>query len=541
MWWILPLACVRREPVVPDDTASLALAARVARTSLALRGVRPSLAELDAVASDPDTLPELVDGWLDAPGFGETVRELHDEAWGIRSDYSPVPASGTLAGVEMGRLKQSLFEAPLRLAEQIVVEDRPYTEIVTADRAWADEIVAAAWEGLDGYPDGATGWREVRWTDGRPAAGILSDSWLWVIYRSAGANWSRGRAAVTLRATVCEDLFTEDVPITSGIDLSDPAAVADAVRTDPSCTGCHATLDPVAASFPFRDYFVLQRSEFPIRMVAVDWEHRWETTIGVAPGWRGEAVGDLAGLGRAIARDPMFARCTARRFAAFLTRREPRDVPEDEIDGLVPILVERWSVRDLVTAIVATPPFTLPPSAPDGDLHEVGPEQLSRMLADLTGFVWEEDVRTPCCGAELGENPLGPVDLLRDGHHGHRVLAGGIDNPFQGSPVHTANPTYALVLRSVAPRAAAYAVDVAARGDPGLLDPAWIRGGPDPALRTELARVCRRVTSRTTDPEGAEVDDLLALFRELERGSGPLRAWTVVLAALLQSPGAVLY
>jgi hypothetical protein len=201
------------------------------------------------------------------------------------------------------------------------MEDRPYSELLTADWAMADEIVAAAWVGLEGYPQGELGWREVRWQDGRPLAGLLSDSLLWVVYRSAGANYHRGRAAVTLRAAVCLDLFVDEIPVEGGeVNFADPQEVTDAVRTDPACRGCHDVLDPVAAAFPFRDYFVLQRSTWPIPMMVPGGEEAWRSTLQVAPAWRGQPVDGLAGLGEALAADPAFADCTARRWAAYLTQ-----------------------------------------------------------------------------------------------------------------------------------------------------------------------------------------------------------------------------
>ena len=39
----------------------------------------------------------------------------------------------------------------------------------------ASQIVAAAWTGVEGYPEGGTGWHEVHWGNGRPGAQFVAD------------------------------------------------------------------------------------------------------------------------------------------------------------------------------------------------------------------------------------------------------------------------------------------------------------------------------------------------------------------------------
>ena len=64
----------------PSTTATyLTPTEHLARASLALRGIRPSLAELQAVAAEPDRIAALVDRYLESAEFGATIRDLHDE------------------------------------------------------------------------------------------------------------------------------------------------------------------------------------------------------------------------------------------------------------------------------------------------------------------------------------------------------------------------------------------------------------------------------------------------------------------------------
>jgi hypothetical protein len=66
--------------------------ARLVRIAMALRGVRPSEAELAAVDKDPDALADIVDAYLDAPEFGAIVRDLHNDALLVLADFGVPPA-----------------------------------------------------------------------------------------------------------------------------------------------------------------------------------------------------------------------------------------------------------------------------------------------------------------------------------------------------------------------------------------------------------------------------------------------------------------
>src|SRR5689334_14598148 len=77
----------------PDDSIQyLAPAAHLTRASLALRGRRPSVDELDAVEQDPRYVEAIVDYYLTTPEFGATVRELHAQSLLVDVDRVIYPA-----------------------------------------------------------------------------------------------------------------------------------------------------------------------------------------------------------------------------------------------------------------------------------------------------------------------------------------------------------------------------------------------------------------------------------------------------------------
>ena len=359
----------------------------LARASVAIRGVRPSIREIETVAASPDRLGEIVDGWFDDPGFGDTVRDMHGAQFLLRIDTRPhLEPVGPLSSYTQAEIIASLDEEALRLIERIVVEGRPYTEIVTADTTMADPIVSAA-HGPPHDPDGPE-WQETVWPDGRPAAGILSSTSLWQRHMSSNTNHHRTRASFVLSKLLC-------APFPAGSVVSDPT-LTDALREEPACAGCHDTLDPLSAAFAgFRDY-VLPRDNrnatergcppegahlcAPIAM--------WDPTLAPPPlppaALAGRPVADLADLGRAVADDPRFAACTARRFAAWLHATPEQDVPNDRVEALARTLVAAdFDVRQLVRAIVTDPAYAPSGSTPPMPMRG---GQLEAFVEDLTGL-----------------------------------------------------------------------------------------------------------------------------------------------------------
>src|ERR1700709_2783245 len=70
------------------------------RASMALRGVRPSVADLETVAADASQLPALVDRYLASPEFGATMKDLHNEVLLMRVEQTNMtfPAIDKLDG-----------------------------------------------------------------------------------------------------------------------------------------------------------------------------------------------------------------------------------------------------------------------------------------------------------------------------------------------------------------------------------------------------------------------------------------------------------
>ena len=537
-------ACAAEPEVAPaaPGVEMVSPVEHLVRASMALAGTRPSLEDLRAVEADPAALPGAIDRLLDTPAFGETIRDLHNDALLLRFDLQLLPHVGTLAerGYTRAEVNASVMEAPLRLIEQVVVADRPYTEIVTAGTTMADRIVADVW-GLP-YDDTKGGWQEVAWSDGRPAAGVLSSSALWLRHRSAGFNFHRERANLVSKALLCWDFLARDLPIDGSVDLADPKAVAHAVVANGDCASCHVTLDPLASYLStFRPFLLEQAVErYPIAMYFPDAADEWIDGTGRPPGYFGDMGGDVAALGRKIAADPRFSLCAARRFAGYFAGVDPFAIPLEELAPPQRTFVESgFSAKALARAVVLSDSFRASHARDEAGaaaLHgyrKARPEQLARLFDDLTGFSWEATLPFESEGAAFGT-----VDLARSDLFGFRSLAGGIDSYYVTTPARTMSTSASLFLRRYAARAAGHVVEAdfaVPAGERRLLRSVEPNVAEEASVRAQLVDLHLRLYGEVLEPSSGPITESWSVFRAVHARTGDVRhAWKTLLTAMLQ-------
>lgn len=500
------------------------------RMSLDLRGVLPSVDELDAVEADPALVADLRDTWLDDPLLEERLVHLLAERWHTRTDAFDIEHYDYgFEDHEAYAWYRSVGEEPLRLMARVVVEDRSWTEVVTADTTVANELLGAHWP-LD-YPEGETGWQEVAYTDGRPAAGVLATNGLWWRYSTSAFNQNRGRAAAMTRLLICEDVLSRPVSFADAPNLLSDEGTAEAIATEPACVSCHATLEPIAATlygfFPLEQYNVAEVDTYhPER------ELQGEADLGVTRAWYGTPVDGLGELGQVIAEDPRFARCAAESFAAALWRREVALDEQAHIDALRDELVlADGRIKPLLRAITQTPAYragSLSDDAPadlldrERTIRLLPPDVLRSSLEALTGFRWT----------------TGDVPLLDEDSDGVRILAGGVDGEEVQTPQEEPGLTWALVGAELAEGAAAHAVETElVAEEPGVQLFAGLtlddRPGDTPFDGT-LEQLIWQTTA--TRPDAQRLDELHQLWLAMEADAGAAEAWTALLTLLLRDP-----
>ena len=146
-----------------------------------------------------------------------------------------------------------LAKAPLKLVSSIVLAEKAYSEVLTADYIMVNPYTN------DIYQTGLTfsnsndedEWQQGRITDGYlngdiPHAGILTDIMWLARYPSTDTNRNRARARWAYYFFLGVDIEG------SAIRATDPAALMDTnnpTLNNPACTVCHIVMDPVAGAF----------------------------------------------------------------------------------------------------------------------------------------------------------------------------------------------------------------------------------------------------------------------------------------------------
>ncbi|MBT9558517.1 MAG: DUF1549 domain-containing protein [Myxococcales bacterium] len=517
-------------PVVPVGP-SLDAPALLTRLSLDLRGIRPSPEERARVeGADSNTeLAVLIEEFLADPRFGVRIADLWSQVLRTRVEDFPVQAVDFgLAPEQEPALYRAIGDEPLQIIRRIAMEDRPWTDVVTAGWTMTDDLLASVWPV---EPEGqGPGWRPARYTDARPPAGVLSTNGLWWRYLSDGVSYGRGRANAIARIFLCSDFLDRPVDFPRDIDLTDEAAVRDAIRQNTGCIGCHSALDPLAgylAGLQYTDKTATELTEYhPER------EGAWRTTTELPPGFYGSPGFTLADLGRQLAADPRFVQCAVERTWELLLRRRVRETDRDELDALSrhreAFIAGGLTMRGLMRSILTDPRYREAPDPATGQGEKlVPPEVWANILQEWTGF----------------RLTAGGADLLATDRTGFRTLAGGGDGRSGSEPATLPTTTMAIVWQRSAEAAAAYAVQNWEGSPLFEFDPAtpFPEDAEDGLWRDQIGRWHERLFGTDVAPLSLEVDASLQLWRQLDAMDGPAAAWAGLLTALLRDPELVVY
>ncbi len=523
-------------PAAPERTDVLYVTPvqHLLRVSMDLRGTRPTIAELEDIEANPDKIASYIDAYMADPRFAERVKEIWNEGYLTRQDKPFFLGAPELRDfVSADEFAKASGNEPLELIAHVVTEDRPFTEVVTANYTMANGVLASYFDIT--RPDGSgPGWVESTYTDGRPMAGVLSSTDFHTRWRTTDSNKNRGRANAWMRATLCYDFLSRDINVDTALDLSDPNVVNNAVRTNQSCAGCHQTLDPLG-SFLYGWYvpedppMMDQVVSYPIKTYSLDLEPRWQQNTGRDPGFFGLDAGSrLDGLGKAISEDPRFSLCSVKRFQGALTGKNIADLSFDETDRLNDWFVkENYSAKKLIKEIMLSPEYRIYGPAADSAKDVVGlkltsPEALDRMLNDLTGFEWKLDF------------PLG-YDLLQNDIYGFREMAGGYDSIYVTAPAYTVNATHILMLRMAAADGAGKVVEQEfTGGNRRLLTKVQVTDTTPAKIEEQAVALNKLLYGMTIDAGGPEAADVNTLWQKAYTRSGDVKyAWKVTLAAML--------
>ncbi|MBX2796394.1 MAG: DUF1592 domain-containing protein [Myxococcales bacterium] len=522
------------EPSTPTlgEVVEHAAEDQLIRASLDLRGVRPTIAELDRLDADPSQLDVLIDEYLADERFGARVADLFSEVYLTRTETFFINFAGfDLQGYTFPQIVESIGEEPLQILAEVARDDLPITDLVTADWTMANDVLARMYP--TDYPPGETGWRRVHYTDSRPAAGVLATNGMWWRYQSTDSNANRKRANTTSRIFLCHDYLTRPIEFDRNINLLDEEAISDALRTDPGCVNCHVSLDPMSAYFFgfwwYGDTSGEASTYHPAR------EREWTDYLGTAPAYFGDPGSSLADLGRQIAGDNRFPECMVEHVTELLLRRDAQLLDFQRLtEHREALLQGGLALKPLFASVVRSPEYR---AATDSGLpgtqmplKMATPALLGSQVEDLTGFDW----RT-----------FGGSDLLLTDNAGFLTLAGGADGTYSVKNSTTPNTTLVLVQERLAEAASDYAVQQALAGEGDLLQGLSFDATPDTDRASMVAMVQRlhlRMFGNRVAEDGPEVEANLQLWSDLYALEGRTdRAWAGVLSALLRDPDILFY
>lgn len=521
---LLLLAACQPESPGPNPEVTMDPVSALIRSSLDLRGVRPTTAELDAVAAHPESLDETVGTFVDDPRFEARVRDLWSEIYLTRTESYQISAASYGLDDEAA-FRESIGDEPLRILGYIAAHDLPYTELVTGNWTMANETLGAIWP-VD-YPAGSEGWIKTSYTDGRPAAGILATNSMWWRYTSTTSNANRKRANATSRILLCNDYLERPIEFDRNINLQDEDAVANALRENAACANCHNSLDPFASYF-FGFWWYDYTNPLEASYYYPERELAWRDYTGMAPSFYGAPGYSLGDLGHQIAADHRLPECATRQAFELLLRRDADTADQEELNGHRDAFINGGlTLKALIRSVVKDPMYRSPPTDETGyvPLKMVTPDLLATEVEDLTGFQYR----------------WYGYDLMRSDEVGFRTLAGGADGYAVTSTSRSPNATLVLVQERLAEAAAFYVVN----NEPERLFTLSFAETPDTdraAMVAQIQALHRRIFGTTVTADGEEVTAALELWTSLyavERD--PRSAWAGVLSALLRDPDFLFY
>jgi hypothetical protein len=215
----------------------------------------------------------------------------------------------------------SVAREPLELIAHVVQKERPFTEILTASYTMANGYSALSLIGLPDVPIGVgenpEDFREVQ-IPGIPHAGILTSAMFLNRFPTSDTNINRHRSRMAYWFFLDIDINQfGNRPVDASADFGENPTL-----TNPNCTVCHTTMDPVAGLFMNWN----ERGEYSGRG---EW---FGPDYILPPGFNGEELPDserkhaLQWLARRLAQNPRFAQATVKTVFEGLTGQKILDL-----------------------------------------------------------------------------------------------------------------------------------------------------------------------------------------------------------------------
>jgi hypothetical protein len=527
----------------PPPFEPLSMREELLRLSVDLRGVHPAEDDISAYTSaevPADVYSAYVDEWMETTDFLDRIEEIFNQRFLVRTGDTYFDASEAgLDAIDERVLADDIAGEVLSLIDYIVVNDLPYSTIVTADYTMANATLAQFW-GIERDPTAEPGaWIPSHYTDGRPHAGVLTMTTTWQRYPSMGGNANRHRANAISKMLLCDDYLSRPIVLNRAAVDQLTQNPEDAINVNVGCQSCHTSLDPLAGNlFGFFNYDGTEGIEGT--RYRPENEQAWRSYSGKEPGYYGRPTANIPELGQELANDSRFVDCAVRTVWEGLTQRTFVDEDWDEVRVHQKVFeASGLNVKALVKSIVTSDAYKSV-AAIDPALSErfvgrktVSPQQLSDVIEGITGYRWLFDGR----------------DGLRNNSIGLPVLTGGIDSRFVTERSYVPSVGAAFVHERLAQSAAFYVAEHDL--DPGRTDEAklltyvTVADTPDTnpeAFEQQIRYLYLAVTGVPLPADATEPAELVDVWTYLYSvEASPTKAWAGVLSAILRDPRVLFY
>jgi hypothetical protein len=369
------------------------------RVTLSLAGRLPTDAEFSAIARDGrKAMPALLDAVMKEDAFHDRLREGFNDIfltlgvdgnadqtvlsyehfektrhWYQHYDLSHIKDKNQRQRTEWkiaAEYRKALLGEPMKLIEHIVRNDRPFTEIVTADYIMVSPYSARGYGVFDEVkgkfknPDDPHEYVPVKLkalkgrsrqedqdsaTGAYPHAGLLSTFQYLTRYPTTETNRNRLRARMYYQHFLGVDVLELAARVSDAASVTAKYKVPTMQAAE--CVVCHRTLDPVAGLF--QDYW-----RFADQGVYGKRKGGWFTDMFPA-GFEGEDLPaserwrSLQWLGERTAKDPRFAVAMTEHVWYILTGRKVLLPPKDVEDPLYPAKLRAYSEQRRQTEAIA--------------------------------------------------------------------------------------------------------------------------------------------------------------------------------------------
>ncbi len=358
--------------------------------------------------------------------IGQGLEKHYSEYKGIAKDND-----------KRDELANELEEEPLELIAYVIENDRPYSEILTANYTLASIKSARLFKAAEQSdptfkPVQNLGQSLImgRFTDFDadsltqiPHAGLLTSYAYLNKYPTTATNRNRARASATLKHFLGFDIEDSSAREISNDALSDSE---NPTMSNPACTVCHQTLDPIAGAFQnfggqgiFRDRrYGMDSLDAQYAEYDKDSEYQsgdtWYRDMR-EPGFYNDISQDnsnsLNWLAHQLVKDDRFATGTVKfwwpaifgeELLSASSERHQFDAQASLIESLATDFREHLSLKTLIVNMLTSDYFRAAKKSSSeinsaslningGGSRLLTPEQLQAKIQSLSGFIWKEE------------------------------------------------------------------------------------------------------------------------------------------------------